>query len=73
MTFSDRFYHTVLGKYDEKSVSIAQQAFPVIKDVYETRGSQIVNIVIPFYRWSEDYSNSFKFRECIPKSRKINH
>ena len=45
---SDRFYHTVLGKYDEKSVSIAQQAFPVIKDVYETRGSQIVNIVIPF-------------------------
>jgi preprotein translocase subunit SecA len=45
---SDRFYHTVLVKYNEKSVSIAQQAFPVIKDVYETRGSQIVNIVIPF-------------------------
>jgi len=45
---SERFYHTILSKYQEKSAAIVKQAYPVIKDVYETRGSQIVNIVIPF-------------------------
>ncbi|HVW96360.1 MAG TPA: preprotein translocase subunit SecA [Mucilaginibacter sp.] len=34
--------------YKRKQEFIAQQAYPVLKDVYDTRGSYVENIVVPF-------------------------
>jgi len=34
--------------YHRKAEVIAKQTFPVLKDVYDTRGEQIENIVVPF-------------------------
>jgi len=34
--------------YKRKTDAIAEQAFPVLQDVYETRGEYIENIVVPF-------------------------
>ncbi len=34
--------------YKRKSEMIAQQAYPVIKDVFDTRGESIENIIVPF-------------------------
>ena len=45
---TQKVFDVIMARYAEKSAGIAKQAFPVIKDVYETRGDQIVNIVIPF-------------------------
>jgi len=39
---------TAMMKYSEKNKHIAQNAFPVIKNVYENQGEQFENIVIPF-------------------------
>ncbi|MDB5032582.1 preprotein translocase subunit SecA [Mucilaginibacter sp.] len=44
----DRTFADITEFYKRKSEAIAQQAFPVLKDVYNTRGNIIENIVVPF-------------------------
>ena len=41
-------YQALLDFYEEKQVQNAQQAFPVIKDVYESPGNSFERIVVPF-------------------------
>ncbi|WDF56263.1 preprotein translocase subunit SecA [Mucilaginibacter sp. KACC 22063] len=45
---TDRLYHEITEFYHRKQEAIAEQAFPVIKDVYGTRGQYVENIVVPF-------------------------
>src|SRR6195952_4026466 len=45
---ADRIFQEVTEFYKRKQDAIAQQAFPVLKDVYNTRGNLIENIVVPF-------------------------
>jgi len=44
----DRAFADVVGFYKRKQEAIAQQALPVLKDVFETRGNYVENIVVPF-------------------------
>ncbi|MDR2848612.1 MAG: preprotein translocase subunit SecA [Bacteroidales bacterium] len=44
----DLVYDTALQGYQRKGENNAQQALPVIKDVYENQGGQYENIVVPF-------------------------
>jgi preprotein translocase subunit SecA len=41
-------FQAVTEFYKRKTEAIAEQAFPVLQDVYETRGEYIENIVVPF-------------------------
>jgi preprotein translocase subunit SecA len=45
---ADKIYSIVREAYQRKTEMIAQQAYPVIKNVYEERGEQYENIVVPF-------------------------
>jgi preprotein translocase subunit SecA len=45
---TDKVFHEVTAFYKRKAESIAQQAYPVLKDVFTTRGEYIENIVVPF-------------------------
>lgn len=45
---TDKVYHEVTAFYKRKADAIAQQAFPVLQDVFTTRGEYIENIVVPF-------------------------
>ncbi|SEO20855.1 protein translocase subunit secA [Mucilaginibacter gossypiicola] len=45
---TDLTFQTVMDFYKRKQEAVAQQAYPVIKDVYETRGQYVENIVVPF-------------------------
>lgn len=45
---TDEVFQTVMDFYKRKQEAVAQQAYPVIKDVYETRGQYVENIVVPF-------------------------
>ncbi len=45
---ADKLYNNVWSAYLRKIESIKAQAMPVIKDVYENRGQQYQNIVVPF-------------------------
>ncbi|RYY35109.1 MAG: preprotein translocase subunit SecA [Sphingobacteriaceae bacterium] len=44
----DRIFGEVTDFYHRKSEGIAQQALPVLKDVFATRGAQVEQIVVPF-------------------------
>ncbi len=44
---SDKIFDEVYQSYHNKSLLMAEQAFPVIKDVYENNGSRYENIAIP--------------------------
>jgi preprotein translocase subunit SecA len=45
---TDKVFAEVTEFYHRKSEAIAQQAYPVINDVYTTRGNVIESIVVPF-------------------------
>ena len=47
-TIADKLYHQLSNFYARKSERMAEIAMPVIKDVYESRGQTIENIVVPF-------------------------
>jgi len=44
----DKLVHYLVEGYKRKKSSIAERAFPVIANVFETQGEQFKNIVIPF-------------------------
>ena len=43
----DRIYQVTIGTYNRKVDKISKQAYPVIKDVYEKKSQQYINIVVP--------------------------
>jgi preprotein translocase subunit SecA len=45
---SDKLFDEVSEYYHRKSEAVASQAFPVLKEVFETRGESIENIIVPF-------------------------
>ncbi len=45
---TDKVFHEVTTFYKRKAEGIAHQAYPVLKDVFTTRGEYIENIVVPF-------------------------
>lgn len=44
---SQKIYEKMIAGYNRKVETISKQAFPVIKNVYETKGQQYINIVVP--------------------------
>ncbi|MEO7213414.1 preprotein translocase subunit SecA, partial [Mucilaginibacter sp.] len=44
----DKTFNEVIEFYKRKSEQVAQQAYPVLKDVFDTRGQYVENIVVPF-------------------------
>ncbi len=47
-TLTDKVFTEVNDFYERKKEAIAQQAFPVLKQVHEERGDYIENIIVPF-------------------------
>ncbi|TNF25502.1 MAG: preprotein translocase subunit SecA [Bacteroidetes bacterium] len=45
---TDKLVHTLIESYKRKKGGIAERAFPVIANVFETQGDKFKNIVIPF-------------------------
>jgi len=47
-TLVDRTFEEVTDFYKRKGEAVAEQAYPVLKDVFDTRGQYVENIVVPF-------------------------
>ncbi|MCB9190781.1 MAG: preprotein translocase subunit SecA [Flavobacteriales bacterium] len=45
---TDKLVHALVEGYKRKKQTIAERAFPVIANVFETQGEKFTNIVIPF-------------------------
>ena len=44
----DKLVHSLVEGYSRKKETVAERAFPVIANVFETQGEKFTNIVIPF-------------------------
>ena len=45
---ADELYNFAYENYQRKNKQLAQRAFPVIKNVYDTKGATVENILVPF-------------------------
>jgi preprotein translocase subunit SecA len=45
---TEAIFAEAMAFYKHKAEAIAQQAYPVLKDVYDTRGDHVESIVVPF-------------------------
>ncbi len=43
-----KLYRTAQGYYRRKQEGLAKKVFPLIKDLYETRGETLLNVVVPY-------------------------
>jgi len=64
----EEIYKVALERYKRKSISIAEQALPVIKDVYEKNGQVYENIIVPF----SDGKRQFQVLTNLKKSYESN-
>ena len=48
MTLANDLYNFAYQKYGEKNERVAKHAFPAIKNLYETKGATIKNVLVPF-------------------------
>ena len=60
---ADKLFDTMQETYTRKMGTIAQQAYPVIKDVYEKQGNTYENIVVPI-------SDGHKVFQCVTNLKK---
>jgi preprotein translocase subunit SecA len=44
----ERLYNEALEHYHRKNGLIAEKSLPILKDIYETRGATVKNIMVPF-------------------------
>jgi preprotein translocase subunit SecA len=49
----DRVYHEMVESYSRRVNAIAQQAYPVIRDVFEQKSHMYQNIVVPIWMANE--------------------
>ena len=61
---ADKVFYETSAFYRRKSEAMAQQAYPVIKEVFDTRGESIENIIVPFF----DGINSIQVAAPLKKS-----
>ena len=45
---TNELYNKALEHYHKKNKLIAEKSFPIIKDIYKTRGATVENILVPF-------------------------
>jgi preprotein translocase subunit SecA len=62
---SDQLYDQALAHYDKKNKAIADKAFPVISEIYKTRGATVENILVPFTDGSRQIGVSANLKKCI--------
>ncbi|MDX5321728.1 MAG: SEC-C domain-containing protein, partial [Bacteroidota bacterium] len=45
--FAEALFHEVTEEYSRRSKALAQQANPVLREIYQTRGETVTNIAVP--------------------------
>ncbi|MCQ2095412.1 MAG: preprotein translocase subunit SecA [Bacteroidaceae bacterium] len=60
----DKAYDSVLEHFKARGERVAANAWPVIKDVYETRGAQYENILVPLTDGRRNYQIAVNLREA---------
>lgn len=61
---SERLYVQSLKHYDHKNHVAAEKAYPIVMDIYKTRGATIENILVPFTDGVKQIGVSANLKKC---------
>ena len=67
---SEKLYQQAYDTYQRKNLSIAEKAFPIIKDIQKTRGATIENILVPFTDGTKQIGVSANLVKCVETKNK---
>lgn len=62
---SYNLYNEIIAHYKEKNKRTAEQAMPILKDIYNTRGATIENILVPFSDGKKQIGVAANLERCI--------
>lgn len=62
---TEELYQTTYAHYKRKNLSIAEKAFPVIKNIQETRGATVENILVPFTDGKKQIGVAANLEKCV--------
>jgi preprotein translocase subunit SecA len=62
---SQELYQTAYAHYKRKNLSIAEKSYPVIKNIEETRGATVENILVPFTDGKKQIGVAANLKKCV--------
>lgn len=62
---AERLYEAALKHYEHKNRVVAEKAFPIIKDIFKTRGATIENILVPFTDGTKQIGVAADLKKCV--------
>ncbi|MDH5475151.1 MAG: preprotein translocase subunit SecA [Cyclobacteriaceae bacterium] len=62
---SEKLYNTSFENYKKKNQSVAEKAFPVIKNVHANRGATVENILVPFTDGKKQIGVAANLKKCV--------
>jgi preprotein translocase subunit SecA len=62
---SERLYDEALKHYEHKNKVAAEKSFPIVMDIYKTRGATIQNIQVPFTDGIKQIGISANLKKCV--------
>ena len=62
---AERLYEAALKHYEHKNKVVAEKAYPIIKDIFKTRGATIENILVPFTDGTKQIGVAAELKKCV--------
>jgi len=62
---TDSLYQKAYEQYKRKNEGIAEKSFPIIKNIEETRGATIENIMVPFTDGKKQINVAANLKKCV--------
>ncbi|MDX1628327.1 MAG: preprotein translocase subunit SecA, partial [Fulvivirga sp.] len=62
---SEKLYQEAYENYKRKNAAIAEKSFPIIKNIEETRGATVENILVPFTDGKKQIGVAANLKKCV--------
>ncbi len=65
VALSERLYEDALKHYRHKNKTAADKSFPIVMDIFRTRGGTIENILVPFTDGAKQIGVAANLKKCV--------
>jgi len=62
---TERLYQQALQHYESKNLAVARKAMPIIRDIFNSRGATVENILVPFSDGVKQIGVSAPLKKCV--------
>jgi len=62
---AEDLYHKSLEHYNRKNKAVAEKAMPVVRDIQQTRGATVENILVPFSDGQKQIGVTASLQKCV--------